>query len=66
MLTAPYDGLPLGAPLSMLSLAGTLREANFEVVPIDAVMEPRLLNQTCKRLSPVTGQALPAETANVC
>ncbi len=39
----PYDGPPLGAPLSLLALAGTLREANFEVVLIDAAIEPRYL-----------------------
>ena len=47
----PYDGPPLGAPLSLLSLAGTLREAAFEVVLIDAAIEPRYLErirQECK------------------
>jgi len=41
----PYDGPPLGAPLSLLSLAGTLREANFEVALIDAAIEPRYLEK---------------------
>ena len=41
----PYDGPPLGSPLSLLSLAGTLREANFEVVLIDAAIEPRYLER---------------------
>jgi anaerobic magnesium-protoporphyrin IX monomethyl ester cyclase len=41
----PYDGPPLGAPLSLLSLAGTLREANFEVVLIDAAIEPCYLER---------------------
>ena len=41
----PYDGPPLGAPLSLLSLAGTLREANFEVVLIDAAIEPKYLDK---------------------
>jgi len=41
----PYDGPPLGAPLSLLSLAGTLREANFEVVLIDAAIESRYLER---------------------
>jgi radical SAM superfamily enzyme YgiQ (UPF0313 family) len=41
----PYDGPPLGAPLSLLSLAGTLREAAFEVVLIDAAIEPRYLER---------------------
>jgi anaerobic magnesium-protoporphyrin IX monomethyl ester cyclase len=41
----PYDGPPLGAPLSLLSLAGTLREASFEVVLIDAAIEPSYLER---------------------
>ena len=41
----PYDGPPLGAPLSLLSLAGTLREANFEVALIDAAIEPKYLDK---------------------
>lgn len=41
----PYDGPPLGAPLSLLSLVGTLREAAFEVVLIDAAIEPRYLER---------------------
>lgn len=35
-----YDGPPLGAPLCMLALASTLREANFDVVLIDAAIDP--------------------------
>ena len=35
-----YDGPPLGAPLCMLALASTLREANFEVLVIDAAIDP--------------------------
>jgi len=41
----PYDGPPLGAPLSLLALAGTLREAAFDVVLIDAAIEPRYLDR---------------------
>src|ERR1700722_20633987 len=41
----PYDGPPLGAPLSLLSLAGTLREANFEIALIDAAIEPKYLDK---------------------
>lgn len=47
----PYDGPPLGAPLSLLALAGSLREANFEVVLIDAAIEEkylRMIEQACK------------------
>jgi anaerobic magnesium-protoporphyrin IX monomethyl ester cyclase len=36
----PYDGPPLGAPLCMLALASPLREANFDVVVIDAAIDP--------------------------
>ena len=35
-----YDGPPLGAPLCLLALASTLREANFDVVVIDAAIDP--------------------------
>jgi anaerobic magnesium-protoporphyrin IX monomethyl ester cyclase len=41
----PYDGPPLGAPLSLLALAGTLREASFHVVLIDAAIEPNFLDR---------------------
>ncbi len=41
----PYDGPPLGAPLALLSLAGTLREAQFEVVLIDAAIESNYLTR---------------------
>jgi anaerobic magnesium-protoporphyrin IX monomethyl ester cyclase len=41
----PYDGPPLGAPLCLLALAGTLREANFDVVLIDAAIEPDYLER---------------------
>ena len=36
----PYDGPPLSAPLCLLSLAASLRRAEFEVVVIDAAIEP--------------------------
>jgi anaerobic magnesium-protoporphyrin IX monomethyl ester cyclase len=41
----PYDGPPLGAPLSLLAIAGTLREAHFEVVLIDAAITPNYLER---------------------
>ena len=41
----PYDGPPLGAPLSLLALAGTLREAHFNVVLIDAAIESEFLER---------------------
>jgi radical SAM superfamily enzyme YgiQ (UPF0313 family) len=34
----PYEGSPLGAPLCLLALASTLREAGFEPVIIDAAI----------------------------
>jgi anaerobic magnesium-protoporphyrin IX monomethyl ester cyclase len=39
----PYDGPPLGAPLSLLALAGTLRDAGFHVILIDAAIDPHYL-----------------------
>jgi anaerobic magnesium-protoporphyrin IX monomethyl ester cyclase len=41
----PYDGPPLGAPLCLLALAASLREANFDVVMIDAAIEPNYLSR---------------------
>src|SRR5271170_1494910 len=41
----PYDGPPLGAPLCLLALAASLREANFDVVLIDAAIEPNYLSR---------------------
>ena len=58
-----YDGPPLGAPLWLLALAGTLREANFDVVLIDAAIEPEYLERlrhectsaVCVGISVLTG-----------
>src|ERR1700690_217694 len=36
----PYEGEPLGAPLCLLALAATLREAGFQPVVIDAAIHP--------------------------
>ena len=36
----PYDGPPLGAPLCLLALASTLRAARFDVLMIDAAIDP--------------------------
>src|ERR1700744_718733 len=41
----PYDGPPLGAPLCLLALAASLREANFDVIMIDAAIEPDYLTR---------------------
>jgi anaerobic magnesium-protoporphyrin IX monomethyl ester cyclase len=36
-----YDGMPLSAPLCLLSLAAPLLRANFEVCIVDAAIEPK-------------------------
>ncbi len=46
----PYDGPPLGAPLCLLSLAAPLRNAGFEVVIIDAAIEPRWMTRVLREL----------------
>jgi anaerobic magnesium-protoporphyrin IX monomethyl ester cyclase len=43
-----YDGPPLSAPLCLLSLASALKAANFEVVVIDAAIEPDYKNRILK------------------
>src|ERR1700733_2581769 len=40
-----YDGPPLGAPLCLLTLAASLREASFDVVMVDAAIEPDYLTR---------------------
>src|SRR5271168_3296120 len=40
-----YEGPPLGAPLCLLALAASLREADFDVVMIDAAIEPEYLTR---------------------
>lgn len=40
----PYDGPPLGAPACLLSLASPLLKSGFEVVIVDAAIEPNWLN----------------------
>jgi anaerobic magnesium-protoporphyrin IX monomethyl ester cyclase len=59
----PYDGPPLSAPLCLLTLAATLRDAGFEAVVIDAAIEPdykrRILREAstalCLGISVLTG-----------
>jgi radical SAM superfamily enzyme YgiQ (UPF0313 family) len=59
----PYDGPPLGAPLCLLALAASLREASFDVVLIDAAIEPNYLSRVacecvdalCVGISVLTG-----------
>ncbi len=43
-----YDGPPLSAPLCLLSLASSLRASGFEVVVIDAAIEPDYKNRILK------------------
>lgn len=58
-----YEGPPLSAPLCLLSLAATLRSADFEVVVVDAAIVPdykdRVLkeagNALCVGISLLTG-----------
>jgi anaerobic magnesium-protoporphyrin IX monomethyl ester cyclase len=58
-----YDGPPLGAPLCLLALASTLRQANFDVVVIDAAIEPdyrtriecEVVDALCIGISVLTG-----------
>jgi radical SAM superfamily enzyme YgiQ (UPF0313 family) len=40
----PYDGLPLGAPLSLLCLASPLLQAGFQVTLLDSVIAPDFEN----------------------
>jgi radical SAM superfamily enzyme YgiQ (UPF0313 family) len=40
----PYDGPPLGAPLSLLALAGPLLEAGFQVKLVDNLIAPDYQN----------------------
>jgi anaerobic magnesium-protoporphyrin IX monomethyl ester cyclase len=59
----PYDGAPLGAPLCLLALASPLRNANFDVVIIDAAIEPEyrtrieceVVDALCIGISVLTG-----------
>ena len=46
----PYDGPPLGAPACLLSLASPLLKSGFEVVIVDAAIEPNWLNATLREL----------------
>ncbi len=43
-----YDGPPLSAPLCLLCLAASLRSGNFEVVVVDAAIEPDYKNRVLK------------------
>src|SRR5450631_4284964 len=43
-----YDGPPLSAPLCLLCLASALRSENFEVVVVDAAIDPDYKNHVLK------------------
>jgi anaerobic magnesium-protoporphyrin IX monomethyl ester cyclase len=59
----PYDGPPLGAPLSLLALAGPLLAAGFQVTLVDNVIAPdyenailrEIGNALCLGISVLTG-----------
>jgi radical SAM superfamily enzyme YgiQ (UPF0313 family) len=50
----PYDGPPLSAPLCLLTLAASLREAGFQPVVIDAAVTPHY----CQRIHRETADAV--------
>jgi hypothetical protein len=62
----PYDGPPLGPPLSLLSLASPLLEAGFQVSIVDASIDPEykgsLARETtdalCLGISLLTGRMI--------
>jgi anaerobic magnesium-protoporphyrin IX monomethyl ester cyclase len=47
----PYDGPPLGPPLSLLSLASPLLKAGFQVVIVDGAIDPAYLRTLQSELS---------------
>src|ERR1700730_7287647 len=47
----PYDGPPLGAPLCLLSLAAPLRNGGFEVVIVDAAIDPQWMKTVIREVS---------------
>ncbi|HZP24231.1 MAG TPA: radical SAM protein [Terriglobales bacterium] len=46
-----YDGPPLSAPLCLLSLAATLRNSGFEVILVDAAIEPNYEQHILREVS---------------
>jgi radical SAM superfamily enzyme YgiQ (UPF0313 family) len=62
----PYDGPPLGPPLSLLSLASPLLEAGFQVSMVDASIDPEykstlageMTDALCLGISLLTGQMI--------
>src|ERR1700720_3278340 len=59
----PYDGPPLGAPLCLLSLAAPLLSSGFEVIIVDAAIDPQWMKTVlregsdalCLGISALTG-----------
>jgi len=64
----PYEGPPLGPPLSMLSLAAPLLQAGFRVSIVDGSIEDDLMHvlaweipdSLCLGISLLTGQMIPS------
>ena len=62
----PYDGPPLGPPLSLLSLASPLLEAGFQVSIVDAAIDPEykstlaseITDALCLGISLLTGRMI--------
>ena len=62
----PYDGPPLGPPLSLLSLASPLLEAGFQVSIVDASIDPEyksslaseITGALCLGISLLTGRMI--------
>ncbi len=62
----PYEGPPLGPPLSLLSLASPLREAGFQVALVDGALDPdykrtlagELPGALCLGISLLTGRMI--------
>lgn len=46
----PYDGPPLSAPLCLLSLAASLRDAGFKAIVIDAAIDPHYREAVLREL----------------
>jgi len=47
----PYDGPPLGAPLCLLSLAAPLLHGGFEVIIVDAAIDPQWMKTVLREVS---------------
>jgi len=50
LLQPPYEGKPFGPPLGLLSLAASLRAADFEPLIVDAAIDPHYLQTIVREL----------------